>query len=75
MQNEQTKGIFEVVQVGTRIKMANMGIKPETVPALLRDSSLFMGHIHLKDLPADQHAALIGPHPISCYNHFRRESN
>ena len=75
MHNEQAKGIFEVVHVGTRIQMANMGTKPETGLALLRNSSLCMGHIHLKDLPADQHAALIAPHPISCYNNFRRENN
>ena len=42
--------------------MVNVGTKPETGPALLRSSSLCMGHVHLKDLLADQYAALIAPH-------------
>ena len=71
---EQAKGIFEVIQVGTRIQIANMGTKPETVPSLLRNSSMCMGHVNLKDLPEDQHATLIVPHPISCYDYFRREN-
>ena len=71
MHNEQAKGVFEVVQIGTRIQMANMGTKLEIGPALLRNSLTCMGHVHLQDLPEDQHDALIDPHPISCYNHCR----
>lgn len=74
MHNEQSKGVFEVFQVGTRIQMANMGTKPETGPALMRNSSLCMGHVHLKDLPEDQYRILSEPHPISCYGYFRREN-
>lgn len=71
---EQSKGAFEVVKVGARIQPANMGAKPEVGPALLRNSSICMGHIHVRDMPEDQYAILTSAHPISCYKHFRREN-
>ena len=75
LHEEQAKGSFTVVHHLTRIQFANMGTKPESGPALLRNSSLCMGHVHLKDLPLEHYNELCKPTPISCYKYFQRENN
>ena len=75
MHNEQTKGLFEVIQTPMRIQIANMDTKAETGLSLFCNSSISIGYVHLKDLPEDQHAILIVPFPISYCKYFRRENS
>ena len=74
LHDEHAKGAFEVVKAPGRMQIANMGTKPESGPAILRNSSLSMGHIHIKDLPEEQFIMLCSPVPISCYAYFRRDT-
>ena len=72
---KKTQGSFEVLKYPSRVQFANMGTKPESGLALLRNSSLRMGHVHIQDLQEEHYNELCKPAPISCYKYYQRDNN
>ena len=64
--------MFQAVQNPSRIQIANMGTKHDSVPSLMRSVSIEMGDTQIQDMSTEYHAELIKAAPLSCYNHYSR---
>ena len=69
---EHAKGTFYIIKTPSRIQLADTGTKPESSAALLRITSIEMGHMQIKDLPASQFQSFSAPAQMSFYKHYCR---
>ena len=72
MHNKHEKGTFDTIKNPSRIQLENTGVKPESRPTLLRNTSTCMVHMHIIDLTDSHFQPLSAPSQISCYKHYCR---
>ena len=72
MNSGNEKGPFDVIKNPSRIELAKTGAKLESGTSLLWNTSIAMGHTHIKYLPDSQFLSLSVPAPISYYKHYCR---
>ena len=73
LHHDHGDGLHEAKSVHSRIQFASMDTKPESGSHFMCSSSVTMGHVHVRQLPQEQHDILTSLAPLSCYDHFRRE--